>query len=690
MKAVDANLLELLKKSERFVVPIYQRVYSWRIQECEQLWQDILRAGSRTELSNHFTGSIVYIERDEGTSTAREPNLIIDGQQRITTVSLLLAALAAHLEEMPEAEREPVPGFSPQRIRGLYLTNPYEIGDDHFKLMLSKRDRDPMKAIIRNGPVPASDSRVVKNFEFFQRKLAQADVDLASVCSGINKLVIVDVKLTRGTDDPQLVFESMNATGRRLSQADLIRNFVMMDLQPSAQEQLYEGHWLPMEQLFSGPHEKRFDEFVRHYLAYKTKSIPRIDEIYEAFKNHSYERERMGDGRAGLAVDLSLHAEWFGNMALEQEPDPELASKFREMDLLASVAYPFQLRLYRDYSNKELSREELLKVLQGTISYVFRRAVCRIPTNSLNKTFLTLANAIDPKSYAESVEARLLTLPDYRRFPSDDEFRAALMSTDLYHFQRRNYLLTSLENLDRREAVSTSEYTIEHIMPQTLTDEWQEELGPEWESVHERLLHTLGNLTLTGYNPEYSNHPFARKRDIEGGFRESPLRLNRGLGQLDRWDVGEIEARAERLATKALKVWARPHKTDEVLDQYRQRFNDAQGFDWSQAHQILASIPEGTWTSYYLLAEAVETSAQAMASHLSRCQWCTNAHRVLTWDGRVAAMFRWLDEDDERDPLEMLEAEGVRIIDGHADPDQQLSAEDLLNLDDGAPVDAVT
>ncbi|WP_336649070.1 GmrSD restriction endonuclease domain-containing protein [Microbacterium sp. MMO-10] len=681
MKAVDANLLELLKKSERFIVPIYQRVYSWGIPECAQLWTDIVRAGARNGLNNHFTGSIVYIEKDQGTTTSREPDLIIDGQQRVTTVTLVLAALAAHLDTLPEDAREPVAGFAPQKIRGLYLTNPYESGDEFFKLMLSKRDKDALKAVVRNVPLPASDSRIIENYQFFVDQLSRADAEtVVDVCRGLSKLVVVDVKLTRGTDDPQLVFESMNATGKKLSEADLIRNFVLMDLPPAQQERLYEDYWFPMEKEFQGTNEPRFDEFVRHFLTVKTLSIPRLDEIYDAFKDYAAGEAKHGVTREELVVDLSRNAGWFAAMALETEPDRSLAKRFRELDQLATVAYPFQLRLYADYADGKLTSTEFVEILDTIIACLFRRAVCRIPTNSLNKTFATLAAAIDTEDYVGSICGRLLTLPDYRRFPSDEEFKEALTSTDLYHLKRRGYFFRAMENHGRKEEVSTAEYTIEHIMPQNANPVWQGTLGPDWELLHDRYLHTLGNLTLTGYNPEYSDRPFHEKRDMEGGFRDSPLRLNQGLGQLDRWDATNIERRAERLAEQAITIWPRPALSESELEEYRQKFDDSRRFDWSLTHSILAALPAGRWTSYNALAEAVGTGAQATARHLSTCRTCENAYRVLTWDGRIANDFRWTDGEDRRNPADVLRSEGVNLADGRAGVEQQLATEDLLAL----------
>ncbi|MFC6706187.1 DUF262 domain-containing protein [Flexivirga alba] len=683
MKAVDANLLNLLKKSTQFVVPIYQRVYSWQSEECDRLWSDVLHAGGHDGLGAHFTGSIVYVARGEGTRTSTEPDLIIDGQQRVTTVMLLLAALAARLDELPEGDQEPVEGFSPRKIRGLYLTNEYEEGDRFFKLILSKSDKEALKSIVSGAPLPTTErSRVVANYERLLTSLQDPGVDLVQVCLGLKKLIVVDVSLTRGFDDPQLVFETMNSTGKRLSQADLIRNFVLMDLPPTQQTRLYEDYWFPMEQRFA-TNEALFDEFVRHYLTLKTGAIPRLDDIYDAFKDYAGREARIGTPRDDVVKDLAKYATWFAAMALGQEDDPVLHGKFNELEQLrASVVYPFMLRVYSDYVKNLIGREEVSSLASIVTSYIVRRAVCQIPTNSHNKTFAGLAASIDSTNYVNSIIARFLLMPTYTRFPTDTEFLESLTEVDIYRFARASYLFRKLENDGRKEPVSTAEYTIEHIMPQNpnLSEAWQKDLGINWKEVQEIHLHRLGNLTLTGYNPEYSDRPFAEKRDMTGGFRDSPLRLNEGLARLHAWSEDEIRARGERLAAKAASIWKRPELQAEVLDCYRERFAERSGFNWSQLHEILSRTSAGTWTSYFHMAEAIGTSPQAVANHVARCTRCTNAYRVMTWDGRIASGFAWTDPSDTRDPHDVLAAEGLTFTDGIADPEQKLDTEDLIAL----------
>lgn len=684
MKAVDANLLDLLKRATQFVVPIYQRVYSWDLSECDQLWKDIVRAGSADGIGAHFTGSIVYVEKDQGNIAQAEPALIIDGQQRTTTVTLLLAAMAAHLDGLPADGQEPIDGFAPRKIRGLWLTNEYESGDKFFKLILSQGDKEALKAVVRNDPLPPADtSRVIGNYQYLVAKLKDPKTDLVAVCKGLRKLVVVDVHLARGVDNPQLVFEAMNSTGKKLSQADLIRNFVLMDLEPRHQTHLYEGYWFPMEQAFKGPNERRFDEFVRHFLTVRTGAIPRLEDIYDAFKAYADSQALIGASREDVVVDLRRSSSYFVKMALGQETNPQLATRFNELEQLkAVVVYPFLLRVYEDYVAEKVTPPEFARILDLVIAYLFRRTICRVPTNSLNNTFAALAGQVLPGKYVESVLGRFLTLDSYKRFPDDEEFARHLREEDLYGLQRAPYFFAKMENDGHKEPISIGDYTIEHVMPQNenLSQTWRDMLGANWQDVQSRLLHTLGNLTLTGYNPELSDKPFIEKRDMAGGFKHSHLHLNLLLAELDAWDEVEILKRAEILAQQAIRLWKRPTLPPEVLADYRTQFKQEQGFDWTVAHDILGLLPPGKWTGYYYLAEAIGTSAQAVANHVSKCRVCSNPHRVLTWDGRIAAGFEWANPTDTRDPRAVLESEGVVFIDGLANPDAKLASEDLLGL----------
>ena len=577
MKATEAKLLDFLKKSPQFVIPIYQRTYSWTEKECRQLWDDIVRCGSSDKIAVHFVGSIVYVESGLSQVTHQSPLLVIDGQQRLTTISLLLAALAKAV-----AESEPFDGFSQRKIKNYYLVNPEETGERHFKLLLSQTDKASLTALVGDGEPPQQPSiRINANFDSFKRWIGEGKVALATLCRGLAKLVVVDIALTRDQDNPQLIFESMNSTGKELSQADLIRNFILMGLEPGLQTKLYEQFWRPMELEFGQEaYGMYFDGFMRHYLTVLTGEIPNINAVYDAFKGHARtSRAAFSDDKShieSLVRQIRDYARHFCAMALGREPDAELQNAFRDLqELRVDVAYPFLLELYQDYKTDMLSKAELLASVRLIEAYVFRRAICSVPTNSMNKTFATFTKALKKDRYLESVQAHFLGLPSYRRFPSDDEFRREFQTRDIYKFRSRSYWLRRLENHGRKERVAVDEYTIEHILPQNenLSPQWCEALGKEWQRIRETWLHTLGNLTLTAYNSDYSDRTFIEKRDMpsapEKGLRQSPLKLNQGLGVLETWNEETIKARAGKLAEIGVAVWSAPKLPQDILDAYR-------------------------------------------------------------------------------------------------------------------------
>ena len=591
MKATETKFLDFLKKSPQFVIPIYQRTYSWTKRECYQLWEDILRTGKNDEISAHFVGSIVYIQESLYQVSTQSSLLVIDGQQRLTTVTLILEALARCL-----GDTEPLSGFSAKKLRHYYLLDDLEEGENRFKLLLTQTDKASLLALIQQKPLPANYSlRIAENFTFFEKMAKELGGDLSALCHGLAKLLIVDIALSRDQDNPQLIFESMNSTGRELSQADLIRNFILMELEPEQQTRLYEEHWRPMEVAFGQEgYGSHFDSFMRHYLTLKTGEIPKIRAVYEAFKSYSQTSKIISAGVDALVADIHSFADYYCAMALDQEPDKALSDTFRDLrELKVDVAYPFLLELYSDYKNNVLGQSDFNAAVRLIEAYVFRRAVCNIPTNSLNKTFSTFERFLKKDQYLESIRAHLLMLPSYRRFPENEEFKQELVKCDLYNFSRRSYWLRRLENHDRKERVPIDEYTIEHILPQNenLSSGWKNALGPNWQKVQKTFLHTLGNLTLTGYNSEYSDRPFAEKRDMKGGFRESPLKLNEDLGFCETWDEDAIKVRANKLALIATNVWAAPSLSSELLKTYTTCSEKAASYTIDDHHQLANGSP---------------------------------------------------------------------------------------------------
>lgn len=561
MKAQDLQLTQLLEGSKQFVIPIFQRSYSWDEGNCRQLWDDIIRVGKNVELNTHFIGSAVYIP-ETNVDAAIPRWLVIDGQQRITTVSLLLLALKKLLEK--ENLDEPI---SAAQLEDYYLRNRYGKNDDAYRLLLTQTDKESLKRLV-DGKEPGEDDshRIAENYRFFSDKLSMSN--LGDVWRGIKKLMIVDVCLQQGIDNPQMIFESMNSTGKALTQADLIRNFVLMGLQHDLQTRLYLDYWRPMEVLFGAEnYNSTFDEFMRFYLIIHTGSVRiRKGDIYDEFKAYSRKHE-VED----LLGSISEFASYFCRIALGKEKNPVLAEVFQDIrELRADVCYPLIMEIYRDYEAELLNEADFVEILRLIESYVFRRAVCEIPTNSLRQTFGTFTKRLKKDRYLESFKSIFLQLRSYRHFPNDEEFTRLIQTRNLYSFPRRSYWLRRFENHNKKERVQVQDYTIEHIMPQNenLSAPWKEELGQNWQTIHSTYLHTLGNLTLTGYNSEYSDRPFAQKRDMENGFKQSPLRLNKGLGQVEIWNENAIRQRAQRLANKAATIWCAPSLPVDILAEY--------------------------------------------------------------------------------------------------------------------------
>jgi uncharacterized protein with ParB-like and HNH nuclease domain len=328
MKATEAKLLSLLQKSPQFIIPIYQRPYSWTEKQCQQLWEDILRAGGSDDIPIHFVGSIVYVEQGLSQVSHQAPLLVIDGQQRLTTVTLLIEALAQVL-----GDNEPVEVFSATKLRHYYLSNPLEKGDRYFKLLLSQTDDSTLRALIKSSELPKDPSvRLMANFSFFQELLSEEVDQIPMLCRGLAKLVVVDIALNRDQDNPQLIFESMNSTGKELSQADLIRNYVLMGLDPALQTRLYEDYWRPMEQDFGQEsYGTQFDGFMRHYLTVRTGDIPRENDVYEVFKDYAHTISILDAGIESLVKDIRAFSRYFCAAALGAETHPELALAFHDL-----------------------------------------------------------------------------------------------------------------------------------------------------------------------------------------------------------------------------------------------------------------------------------------------------------------------------------------------------------------------
>lgn len=568
MKADATTLLGFFEQNQnnQFVIPIYQRLYNWKKEQCKQLWDDIIKTGGNDQIEGHFIGSILYVRVD---ATHSSPLLIIDGQQRLTTITLLFIALRNHLSD----EVKILGKFSCKKIENRYLINSDKDGDKKFRLILSESDRDTLLSLIdKNKRKPSELSlKIMENFKLFEEWIRKNTDKLETIFKGLEKLMIVWIALKKEKDDPQLIFESMNSKGIELTQTDLIRNYIVMETEVKKQEDFYNQYWRAMEENFK-QNEKLFDRFVRHYLTIKTGKIPNEKRVYEAFKDY---QQKEGIEIEDLLKDLQKYCGYFCQIAFKKEADKDLNKALSFLvDLDMDVIYPLLLELYSDYKGGVLSKQDFIPIIALIESYIFRRAVCGLGTNSLNKVFPSFTKKIDKKQYLKSVEEHFGSLTGNQKFPNDFEFKDSFITKELYgrnktKKKKTKYFLERLENFDTKEPVNTQECTIEHIMPQTLNLEWERDLGGNFQAIHDKYLHTIGNLTLTGYNQGYSNKSFQEKRDMEKGFKQSPLRLNQSLKDLESFGEKEIEKRANDLADWALKIWTYPKLDAETLEKYK-------------------------------------------------------------------------------------------------------------------------
>ncbi len=563
MEADATPLLKFIKDNQKnqLVIPIYQRVYSWEKEQCKELWDDIIKIGGDDKMDGHFIGSILYVL--DGFTHSDNTLFIIDGQQRLTTITLLLTALRDHCSDKRK------------EIEDDYLINSDKDGDKKFRLILSDSDKDTLLYLIDKDKRKPSEpsSKIMENFKLFEEWIRKNTNQLETIFKGLEKLMIVYIALREGKYDPQLIFESMNSKGMELTQTDLIRNYIVMETEVEKQESFYSKYWRAMEEDFK-QNKKLFDRFVRHYLTIKTREIPNINKVYVALKDY---RQREGIGIEDLLKDLQKYCKYFCQIVFKKEDDKDLNKALGFLvDLEMDVIYPLLLELYSDYSDGVLSRTDFIPIIALIESYICRRAVCGLGTNSLNKVFPSFTKHIQKDEYFKSLKAHFGFLTEKQRFPNNDEFKDCFIAINFYNFKKNKYFFERLENnieIEEKEPVNTQKCTIEHIMPQELTKEWEKDLGENFQEIHDKYLHTIGNLTLTGYNSEYSNKSFQEKQGMEKGFKDSPLRFNQGLRDLESFGEEEIKKRANDLADLALKIWTYPKLDAETLEKYKPKKN---------------------------------------------------------------------------------------------------------------------
>ncbi|MBN1997597.1 DUF262 domain-containing protein [candidate division KSB1 bacterium] len=547
MKASETKFQPIIEGTKQYVVPLFQRAYSWDKKEWEMLWEDLVYLCENNEPKSHFIGSIVTMPTTsvpEGVTKF----LLIDGQQRLTTVFILLALLRDIAKKNGEGELS-------DEINQTMLVNPFKKGSEYFKLLPTQVDRTSFQNLIQSEP--DGSTQLTRCYQFFERKLKQEGVEVQAVNSVItNRLSVVSIVLDVD-DNPHLVFESLNAKGRPLTQADLIRNYFFMRIHVDEQENIHAKYWEPMQTALGD----NLTECIRHYLM-RNGSFVKQSDVYFILK------DRVGQSDALTALkDIAVFAGYYQKfLAPENEPNIEIRAALLRLNRLeVTTAYPFLLNCYHDYAQGRLVIDDFVKILQVIENFVVRRFVCNIPTNQLNKIFPPLYEQAHLKSLPNFVDGVCSALQT-RGYPKDVEFRTRLIDSKLYGTREKavktKLVLETLESSYlHKEQVPFDDLSIEHIMPQKLTDWWEQHLGKEWQVEYELYLHTLGNLTLTAYNTELSNDTFSEKRKR---LIKSHLELNRYFESMSKWDKTEIEKRSNVLVDLALTVW--PYLGDEQAE----------------------------------------------------------------------------------------------------------------------------
>ena len=560
MQPIYDTVYHFLGTDQQFTIPIFQRRYNWDKRQCEQLFDDMIMIGQSSD-ENHFLGSIVHLN---DTYNIIPTYRVIDGQQRLTTLTLLLCALARFLKENTIEDMS----VTSEKLINKYIINRDEEGDLKYKIRLNNPDNKTLHDVINYVMSEQkiicyndSDSKTIwDNYSYFFNRIKKDNAKI--LFEGFLKLHLIIIRLDEEIDNPQLIFESLNYKGLSLNNSDLIRNYVLMGLKPHEQDTIYQSFWFEMEQLLAQIKGYTFDKFIKDYLTTKQNKIPVEKELYNEFKRYAQKfiREQPSQDKfnniKSLTKDIYKYFKYFERFYAGEEKDGDLRLAFKNMyELGQKVITPFFLHLYDDYDNGLINSSELLDIVNITESYIFRRNICNLSNQGLKTIFSEAYGKLDKNHYFDSYHLLLLNEDGERRFPTNTEFGNNFVKAKFYKKPAlTKYTLGKLENFGHeKEPTPIENYSIEHIMPQNpdLSEEWQKELGYGWEEIQEKYLHTIGNLTLTGYNQKYSDLPFKTKRNMENGFKDSSINLNT-------CNENQIIKRESDLRKEAQKIWTYP------------------------------------------------------------------------------------------------------------------------------------
>jgi uncharacterized protein with ParB-like and HNH nuclease domain len=565
MKANETKVDKFLATNETtFAIPVYQRNYDWTLFQCKQLLHDIIETGKNDKTNAHFIGSIVYVHDDVYTASGLTELTIIDGQQRLTTITLIYIALYRLAKELDNQ-------MLVNRIQKTYLINEFAPEEEKLKLKPTENNKEALRHILNStdGEEFKGYSKIIENFDYFRAAINAENFEV--IQRGLSKLIFVDIALDRQKDNPQRIFESLNSTGLELSQADLIRNYILMGLSRTNQDRIYKSFWEVIEKNAKDEtlNKTRVSEFIRDYLTLKNKEIPNKGDVYVKFKD-KYPTSTIDELEIVL-TELKSLVKYYNKLTNpKNEPDKLIRTQLEYINRLEiNVAFPFLMKVYEDFSNDIIDKATFISVLSIVQSFTFRRFILGLPTNALNKIFMGLYDKVETNNYLFSIQIALLQRSGVQRFPRNTETLNALKEKNVYNIKPKNrtYLLERLENFQNNEPVAiegNSDITIEHIFPQNPDPKWKIELGAdEYNLIKENYLNTIGNLTLSGNNGKLSNKPFLDKKvmNVDGkeqGYTFSRLWLNRDLKEKSKWDKASIEERAKTISERFIKIWEIP------------------------------------------------------------------------------------------------------------------------------------
>lgn len=544
MQASTIKLLDLLGDSKTiFKIPVYQRKYEWSKEQLEQLFKDIDRIIESDLKKEHFLGTIVYVQ-NEMPGLMKE-RIVIDGQQRITTTILILKAIMDLFDNN---------NFNPDEIMDTYLINRYGTKENKYKLYPVESDLEAYKDLMQNVE---SNSNIYINYEVCKNYIKNSKYDLDKIYEALGLINIVYISLNQN-ENPQIIFESLNSTGLSLTQADLIRNFVLMGLKYEEQKSLYLNYWMRIEKKLTN---KIISDFIRDFLTMKEGKVSNQNKVYESFKNYFFNNNLTSED---ILKELLEYSDYYYKIINSYTENKEIDEKLKYINSIKnSVSYPYILKLFGDYYREKLIDEnDVEKILGLIVSYIYRRSICNIATNALNKIFSSMSKEIDTRlennfTYYEAVVDYLMSRKGTGIFPRDEEFKSNFLISDLYNKSNGlvKTILYTLEKSTHKEIVSIQDLSVEHIMPQTLTNEWNIDLGNNSYEIHRIYLNTIGNLTLTKYNSEISNRNFSEKK---GYYKDSNINITRSIQTYENWTDKEILDRGENLFEIIKNVWIQP------------------------------------------------------------------------------------------------------------------------------------